>query len=179
MTAHPVMTRRWRPSLLAALVAAAATAILVQARPAWSHQLHTTLTEVAVDSSDGTLRITIRAFADDFSAAVARHAGQSPPTDHNVDAAPGAAYISAMISMTDASGRRVPMSWRGLRRTGDLLWITMRVPSVRSPRGVKIGCAMLFEMFDDEVNIVQASADGLRRSMLFTKGDGLKVKPLF
>ena len=61
---------------------------------------------------------------------------------------------------------------------GDLMWVTVRVPSVRSLRGVKIATTLLFEIFDDQVNIVQATSDGHRRSMLFTAGDGRKLKAI-
>ena len=148
-----------------------------RATDADAHPLHTTLTEIALDSTDGTMRLTIRAFADDFSAVVARHAGKPRPSDYNVLEADIASYISATVSVEE-NGRKAPLTWGGLRRTGDLMWVTVRVPSVRSLRGVKIATTLLFEIFDDQVNIVQATSDGHRRSMLFTAGDGRKLKAI-
>jgi hypothetical protein len=52
------------------------------------------------------------------------------------------------------------------------------VPSVRSLRGVKLGCALLFEIFADQVNVVQVTHDKQRHSMLFTRGEGRKLKTL-
>jgi len=54
----------------------------------------------------------------------------------------------------------------------------MRVPSVRALRGVKLASTLLFENFDDQVNIVQTTYDGHRHSMLFTAGDGHQLKPI-
>jgi hypothetical protein len=151
-------------------------AILAGARTAWSHPLHTTLTEIALDSTDGTMRLTIRAFADDFSAVVARHAGKPRPADYRVSDADIASYIAATVSVEEPGGRKAPLAWGSLRRTGDLMWVTIRVPSVRSLRGVKIATILLFEIFDDQVNIVQATSGGRRHSVLFTAGDGRKLK---
>jgi hypothetical protein len=155
-----------------------AVAAIAGARAAWSHPLHTTLTEIALDSADGTMRLTIRAFADDFSAVVARHAGKPRPADYRVSDTDVAAYVAATVSVEEANGRRAPLTWGGLRRTGDLMWVTVRVPSVRSLRGVKLASTLLFEVFEDQVNIVQATSDGRRHSMLFTAGDGRKLKAI-
>jgi hypothetical protein len=170
-------TRRIGARLSAAL-AFLVIAVGVSARSAWSHPLHTTLTEIALDSADGSMRLTIRAFADDFSAVVARHAGKARPADYRVSDTDIASYVAATVSVEEPNGRRAPLTWGGLRRTGDLMWVTVRVPSVRSLRGVRVASTLLFEVFDDQVNIVQATYDGRRHSMLFSAGDGRKVKQI-
>jgi len=177
-TARP--KRRARRILVRSCVALSFLVIglAVAARSAWSHPLHTTLTEIALDSADGSMRLTIRAFADDFSAVVARHAGKVRSADYSVSDTDIASYVAATLAVEEPGGRRAPLTWGGLRRTGDLMWVTVRVPSVRSLRGVRVASTLLFEIFDDQVNIVQATYDGHRHSMLFTAGDGRKVKPL-
>jgi len=162
----------------AASIVCVCAAIAVDTRTAWTHPLHTTLTEIVLDSADGTMRLTIRAFAEDFSAVVAKHAGRPRPADYNVPAPDIASYVASTVFVEDPNGNHAPLAWIGLRRTGDLMWITMRVPSVRSLRGVKLSSTLLFEHFDDQVNIVQTTYDGHRHSMLFTAGDGRRLKPI-
>jgi len=145
---------------------------------AWSHPIHTTLTEVALDAADGTMHFTIRAFADDFSAAVSKHVGKPRPADYVVPDADVVAYVTSAVSVEDALGKRAPVAWTASRRAGDVVWVTFRVPSVRALRGVKIASTLLFELYDDQVNIVQTTAEGRHRSMLFTTGDGRKLKSL-
>jgi len=169
-----VMTRRW--NRLAAVVLGVVAMTLAGARVAWSHPLHTTLTEIALDSTNGAMRLTIRAFADDFSAVVARHAGKPRPADYRVSDTDVASYLAAAVSVEDAAGRPAPLTLSGVRRTGDLMWVTVKLPSVRSLRGVKIATTVLFEIFGDQVNIVQATSGGHRQSMLFTAGDGRRFK---
>lgn len=161
--------------MVAALIGVSA---ISSVEPAWSHPIHTTLTEVAIDPMDGAMHFTIRAFADDFSAAVSRHARKPRPADYVVPDAEVVAYVTAAVSVEDASGHRVPIMWSGSRRAGDVVWVTFKVPAVRALRGVKVASALLFELYDDQVNIVQTTADGRHHSMLFTAGDGRKLKSL-
>ena len=148
------------------------------ARSAWSHPIHTTLTEVALDATDGTMHFTIRAFADDFSAAVAKHVRKQRPADDVVPDADIIAYVASAVSVVDASGKAAAVAWSGSRRAGDVVWVTFKAPSIRSLHGVKIASALLFELYDDQVNIVQATAEGKHHSMLFTAGDGKRMKAL-
>ena len=104
-----VIARKW--NRLARLVfGVVATTVLAGARVAWSHPLHTTLTEIALDSTDGAMRLTIRAFADDFSAVVARHAGKPRPPDYRVSDTDVASYVAAAVSVEDAGGRPAPLT---------------------------------------------------------------------
>jgi hypothetical protein len=153
-------------------------ATIAGVRPAWSHPIHTTLTEVALDPSDGTMHFTIRAFADDFSAAVSKHGRKPRPADYVVADAEVASYVSAAVSVADALGKPAPVAWSGSKRAGDVVWVTFKVPSIRALRGVKVASTLLFELYDDQVNIVQTTVDGRHHSMLFTAGDGKKLKAL-
>ena len=161
------------------LVALVLAAVAIAGTPAlsWSHPLHTTLAEVAIDS-DGSLRVTLRAFADDFSAAVARHAGKPRPADYAVADPDVASYVAATIAVQGPSGRAVPLVWSGVRRTGDLMWVTVRAPGVRSLEGVRVAYSTLFDTFADQVNILQANDSGRRRTVLFTASDGRALKSI-
>ena len=168
-----------RVSRILKLAAALGVVVSVAgARSAWSHPIHTTLTEVALDPTDGTMHFTIRAFADDFSAAVAKHAKKPRPADYAVSDADIVAYVSSAVSVADASGKPAPVTWSGSKRAGDVVWATFKVPSVHGLKGVKVASTLLFELYDDEVNILQTTADGRHHSMLFTSGDGKKLKAL-
>jgi len=164
---------------LARLAAGIAVVALISGvETAWSHPIHTTLTEVSLDPGSGAMQLTIRAFADDFSAAVSKHARKPRPADFIVSDADIVSYITSAVSVESAAGKTAPFAWSGSRRAGDVVWVTFKVPSVRALRGVKIASALLFELYDDQVNIVQTTAEGRHRSMLFTTGDGKKLKAL-
>jgi hypothetical protein len=125
-----------------------------------SHPLHTTMTEVTEDCAHGTVRATIRVFADDFGKARAQTSELS--------------YVASRFSFIDRSGRSLPLRSCGTRRTGELLWICVEAASADGLAALRVRNAMLSDLFDDQVNVVQGTIGGARRSLLFTKGDPSK-----
>lgn len=125
------------------------------------HPLHTTMTELLVDAPNHHVRATVRVFADDFE----RASRKAPSPD---------AYVASALRLTDAGGKTVSLRACGTRRTGDLLWVCVEGTFAGEPTGLRIANALLCELFDDQVNIIQVSRDGERRSILFVRGDGAK-----
>ena len=171
-----MVTRRSR-SRWAVMAFATLTVFGVGASTAHSHPLHTTLTEISL-APDGQLQIVLRAFVDDFSAAVAGHSGpMSPPIATPTDSAI-ARYLGGAVSVSDAAGRHIALAVVGTRRSGDLLWVTLRAPVAGRAAGVHLTNRVLFERYDDQVNIVQTSIEGRRQTLLFTKRDGAAAKAM-
>ena len=155
-------------------ISAWCVAISLGASRGAAHPLHTTLVQVTYDAKSGVLEGSIRVFAGDLAAAVAKHAGKAAPTDDRVTDADAFAYVSSTFKVTDASGRVVPLVWCGSRRANDLLWLCVRATNAPAPTALKLSDQMLSELFDDQINIVQSVAGDKHASMLFTKGDGAK-----
>ena len=80
--------------------------------------------------------------------------------------------------LTDGGGRRTPLVVAGMRRTDDLVWLTIRAPTVHATAGVHLTMRVLFDRWDDQVNIVQCSVGARRHTLLFTKRDGSAAKPI-
>ena len=161
---------------LAAALGLAMLGVLGAVAHASAHPLHSTITELVLDPSRGTVRATVRVFADDLRSAVARaaHGGTLPPTGAAWDAAV-VAYATSAIAFHDASGRAVPLRSCGLRRTGDLLWVCLEGGAVRDVATLQLRNTMLCELYEDQVNVVQGVVGGTRRSLLFVRGDRFKA----
>lgn len=134
-----------------------------------AHPIHTTLTQVGYDPAARSFTLAVRVFADDFGTALQRSRGAGVPFD-----AAAFAYARQTLTLAGPDGRALPLRWCGARREGEVVWLCLRAPAPRGPAGVSIRNRMHFELFDDQVNIVQATLDGRKRSVLFTRGDGLK-----
>jgi len=80
--------------------------------------------------------------------------------------------------LTDGSGRPVALVLTNMRRTDDLLWITLRAPALRTVAGAHLTNRVLFDRWDDQVNIVQTTIGGRRETLLFTKRDGTTPKAI-
>lgn len=145
-------------------------------RLAYAHPLHSTITELTEDRAHGTVRGTIRVFADDFGTAVGHSVHGRPLAAGAQWDAAALAYVASVFGFTDPSGRLLAVHTCGTRRTGDLLWICVEASTAGGLAPLKVRNAILCDLFDDQINVVQGTIAGARRSVLFTKGD--KAKPL-
>lgn len=127
-----------------------------------THPLHTTLTQVAYRDADRTLEITVRAFADDFRAAL---------KVGDVTDSAAAAYLRSTVTMFDRSGRALALTWCGLRRVEDAFLFCLRASAPEGLEGLRVRVAILFERYEDQINIVQVSVGGRRTALLFLVGD--------
>jgi hypothetical protein len=137
------------------------------ARPARAHPIHTTLTVVTPNATGA--RFMLRAFADDFSAVVARYAGKPAPTDSSALPADVQRYVSAHLAAVDANGKALALVSCGIRRERELYWICVRLDDARGLAGVRLQNRVLTDLHPDQVNIVQVDGANGRRTTLFTK----------
>jgi hypothetical protein len=105
---------------------------------------------------------TIRVFADDFGKARGRTSGLD--------------YVASKFAFTDRSGRPLALRSCGTRSTGELLWICVEATCADGLVALRVRNGILSDLFDDQVNVVQGTVAGARRSLLFTRGD--PPKPL-
>jgi hypothetical protein len=151
---------------IAALVAILAS--LSVSRVARAHPIHTTLTVVTFDQA-GT-QLMLRAFADDFSASVARYVGKPAPKDSVVTDADVMRYVAAHVVVSNAAGIAVRLQSCGVRREGGLYWVCVRAPSAATGKGTAVLNTTLHELHADQVNIVRVERANARRTLVFTKG---------
>ena len=145
-------------------------ALALIARPVFAHPIHTTLTILATADGGRTITVSVRAFADDFSATVAAFAGKRAPADSSAVVEDVTKYVRAHFTFADASGAPLVIEPCGVRRANELYWLCYRVTLPAGPRGVKVRNQMLTELHPDQVNIVQLERGSMRKSYLFTKG---------
>jgi len=150
------------------VVCALVVASLSASHAAMAHPIHTTLTVVTFDKT-GT-QLMLRAFADDFSASVARYVGKPAPKDSVVGDADVMRYVAAHVVLTSAAGSPIPLQSCGVRREGGLYWVCMRAPGMTAGKGNAVLNTMLTELHADQVNIVRVERPDARRTLVFTKG---------
>ena len=140
------------------------------------HPMHTSLT-VLTHAADGTVTATIRAFADDLGAVLGRDSAHASAPLSARDEIRLAAYLTERFFIVGRDGRRLSLRWCGVKRTADLLWLCVSVPSVNTLSGATVMNGVLLERFPDQVNIVQAQYAGRRQSMLFSRAEAPKRLP--
>lgn len=163
---------RWLVLALSALL----PLVGADAAVARAHPLHTSITELTYHSADHSLRGSIRVFADDFERAVAE-AARAKPAAGGAASNPALSYLGTSFSMKGRDGRWVRWKLQGTKREGDLLWFFLHGEMPEGPRGGTVRNNLMFDLFDDQVNIVQITYGGEKRSLLFTRGKGSKRLP--
>jgi hypothetical protein len=160
---------------LAAAVGIASLVLLGAVPRVEAHPLHTTITELVFDPARGTVRATVRIFADDLRSAVSRTArGRSLRPDGPEWEGAVVWYVTSTVTLRDARGKVLPLRSCGTRRLGDALWLCLGADVTPEAGVLQIRNAMLFELYDDQINVVQNLVGGARRSLLFTRGDRFK-----
>lgn len=166
---------------IAALILVAATTSIVLVRPSvvTAHPLHTSLAELVHEPATRTVRVSLRVFVDDFTTATVAHsrwlASRKPPRAVPAGQSPYVTYALAALTINDARGKRVALASCGGRRSGDLMWLCFRGAAPRGLAGFKVSSRVLFDLYRDQINMVQTMHGGRKASFLFTRGDGLKV----
>ena len=166
-----------RHSTLAIRALACSVALAVTAQPALAHPIHTTLTVLTTDVSGHTLTLNIRAFADDFSATVARFAGRPAPRDSSILSDEVTHYVRAQFAFTSNRGAPIVLQPCGVTRAREVYLLCFRITAAEGVRGASFVNRMLTELHPDQVNIVQLEAPSARRSFLFTKGSAASTLP--
>ena len=132
-----------------------------------AHAIHTTLTVLTASATGFSLNI--RAFADDFSASVARYAGKKAPADSSAPELDVVRYVRAQFAARDAAGHMITLESCGTRRAAELYWLCFKATVPTGLAGTVIRNQLLTEYHADQVNIVQVDDRGARRTLLFTK----------
>lgn len=160
---------------------AALVAFLFWSRPVEAHPLHTSLAELTYDARTKEIRLSVRVFIDDLtraSAAYARtRAGSVLQQKSVVAESPILAYARFAFIVADRAGRRLSLASCGGKRVGDLMWLCFHSSAPVGPAGFQIADRILFDLYSDQINIVQATYGGQRANLLFTRGDGAKRLP--
>lgn len=148
----------------------AAVALLKFALALAVHPLHTSLAQVNFDTRASTVDVSLRVFVDDYTNAAQAWAKT------NRAGLPLVGYATASFTLRGPGGPVVFQSC-GDKRVGDLMWLCLRGRFTGKPSGSMVISRILFERFDDQVNIVQTSYDGRKANLLFTSDDKPKRIP--
>ncbi len=137
------------------------------------HPLHTSFAQVSFDTRAKTVDVSLRVFVDDYTNAANSWARGNAARS----ASPLAGYAAASFTLREPNGRPVHLKACGDKRVGDLMWLCLRGQITGRPSGAMVISRILFEKFEDQVNIVQTSYDGRKSNLLFTSDDGEKRIP--
>lgn len=138
-----------------------------------AHRYHTSVTRVEYNAEDHLVEITVQTFADDIEAALKRNGGGNVRLDSKTSNQLVLEYLRRAFEIRTGD-RKLELQWIGMELKGHSVWVYLQAKAPSGLSRASIRNNLLFEVFPDQVNIVNVIAEGKRASLVFKRGDPLK-----
>ncbi len=138
-----------------------------------AHKFYMSLTVVDHNAAEKSLEFTLRLFADDLEAAVAKRGAALKHGQPGFDQAVFA-YVQQSMVVKRADGSVVPLAWVGLENKVDVTWAYVEAKGIDSTAGFTVRDAIFQELFAEQVNMLHVNDARGRRALDFRSGDGFK-----
>jgi len=136
-------------------------------RPPVPHPFHVSVTEINHNASEKTLEISCKIFTDDFEKVLAKNYKTkvdliNPPNKAAMDSLVKK-YIFSHLSIK-ANGRPVQFSYLGFENDHEAAFGYIEVANIPSLTRLDISTSVMYDMFDDQMNIFHVIVNGNRKS---------------
>lgn len=150
-------------SLYLVIVALATTTVV--------HRYHTSVTRVEYNSEERVVEITVQTFADDLEGAISKRTGSNMRLDGSKSA--NGLLFDYLRSVFQLKSGEVngELEWIGIEMKGHTAWIYLQAKVPEGLSKASIRNVLLFDLFEDQVNIVNVRNSGKRVSLVFKRGD--------
>lgn len=145
------------------------------------HKFHVSVTQLEFNEKEQAVEITLRVFTDDLENALSQHA-QRPikidPATANGDkrlVAAILAYLRASFELQSKGRRPVKFSWVGLEEQTNMCWLYIAGKLPGGLEGAHLRNKLFCELFDDQVNIVNAKIQNKQIGLMFEPKDDFRT----
>jgi len=140
-----------------------------------AHKFHTSFTEADYNAAERSLQITLRTFPDDLENVLGRRRGKAVRLDEKKDAEPLLlAYLQETFQLKNAKGEIVKLSWVGLDAGVDSAWLYFEARLPEGTAGVQLRHQFMFDLYDDQINLVNVKQDERKHALTFKNGDNFQ-----
>lgn len=149
--------------------------------PVSAHKFHVSVSQIEFDAPRQSAKLMIRVFADDLEAAITRHAGREirvKGVELIGNKEVGAlihSYLIERLDLKTRAGRPVRLSWAGLEAQSDVVWLYVEGRTPGGLAGAQLRNRLFFELFEDQVNIVNTRYQQRTIGLMFEPKDEYKV----
>jgi hypothetical protein len=146
-----------------------------------SHKIHVSVTYLEFNQLKQTVEIVIRVYTDDLENALSRGGSQAVKIDPAKDAKDKRqaemvmAYLRKNLELKNKAGHQVSLSWVGIEEQLDMYWLYVKGRLSGGFEGAQIRNKIFCELFDDQVNIVNAKHQGKQIGLMFESKDEFKA----
>ena len=162
--------------ILSAVRIVPSAAAAAGAAAAGAHKFHTSFTEADYNAAERSLQIALRTFPDDLENVLSRRGGKAVRLDRKKEAEPLlAAYLRETFQLKNARGEAVKLSWIGMDAGVDSAWLYFEAHLPEGPAGTQLRHQFMFDLYDDQINLVNIKRDGKKHALTFKNGDGFQT----
>jgi len=150
--------------------------VIAFAPVAQAHRYHTSVTRLEYNAEERLVEITVQTFADDIEAALSRHNGGGRVRLDSTAKTNALLldYLRNVIELKNGE-ERLELQWIGMELKGHSAWFYLQASAPQGPAKTTVSNRLLFELFNDQVNIVNVVQNGKRESLVFKRGDAAKA----
>jgi hypothetical protein len=133
-----------------------------------NHPFFISVTEISHNASDKNLEISCKIFTDDFETALSKSSGSAKidlfnPKDKQAAEKQIAAYIRKHL-VIKLDNKPVVLEFIGFERENEAVWSYLQVSNTPAPKKIDISNDLLYESFDQQINLMHVSVGNNRKS---------------
>lgn len=141
--------------------------VLTSGKPAGIHPFHVSVVEINHNAADKALEISCKIFTDDFEKVLAQNYKSkvdltNPPNKAAMDTLVKK-YITSHL-LLKANGKPVSFSYVGFENEDAAVYGYVEVDNIPSLSKLEIINSLMYDLFDDQVNIMHVIVNGNRKS---------------
>ncbi len=147
-------------------------AMLLFASFSWLHEFYVSLTEIRYNPESERMEVSLRIFPDDMDRALLEHygitSGLLTAQEHVAADSLLEIYLLELFRI-ELDGAPLPLSYLGKEAESDVMWCYMESNALEKPDEIGVNNAILTEIFEDQVNIIQVYVGKWNRGMLLRR----------
>jgi hypothetical protein len=132
-----------------------------------NHPFYISVTEISHNATDKNLEISCKIFTDDFETALAKANGAKidlfNPRDKQAVEKQIAAYIRKHL-VIKLDNKPVVLEFVGFERENEAVWSYLQAGNTPAPKKVDINNDLLYDSFNQQINLMHISVGGSRKS---------------
>ena len=141
-----------------------------------AHKFHASFARLNYNNQEQSLEITLRLFADDLENILSRRAGRQVRIDKTTDAAGlTLAYLQDSFELRGRDERAKKLKWVGMEPEVDTVWVYVEAEVRGDVAELSIRNRILFDLFDDQLNVLHIRYNGKAADLVFKPGDRFKA----
>lgn len=133
------------------------------------HAFHTSISEIEFNAKEKTIEASIRVFSDDFEKALMKENGGVKIIGLSKEKLILLTenYLKKHFGLLNAQRQRKTSNYVGQEIEGDATWLYLEIPFNEKIEGCAFQNDILFEVFDDQTNLINFKYNNTKSSLLF------------